>query len=163
MSSAIAVGVFSITATLLGVTLGSWISANRNRRIFRLETALELVGLNTDIWDESNEGWVSMTSRLQRLDIRLEQCKMDRDLRKSLYRISTECRLDYKDNVEHGSPAISVKLLRAFEDLQHVIRSILNKSSTRHARRVNTSRILIEIDQVCKPPTPEWRDSMTFW
>ena len=139
MSSTIAVGVSTITATLFGVSLGSWMSASQSRKTFRLETALQLVELNADIWNESNDSWVSLTSRLQRLDIRLEQCDVNQDFRKSLYRISTECRRDYKESVEHDSPGLSVNLLRVLGDLQHVIRSVLNKSDTRFERKVKIS------------------------
>lgn len=129
-------GGIGLAGTMLGVAVNALTSSYRDRRQFRLETALELAGMERLIWDSGESSYPELEANRQREVARLAGSGISGDLLQGFSRITQACwRSNYASVQRSDEGGIDSELLQAREAVHVALTVQLMKTGSRRARR----------------------------
>jgi hypothetical protein len=137
-STLIAVAAISAGASgtfaLLGVATTNWLTAKRERRAFRVETAMMLADTERLTWGESFQ---ELSTHLQRLDARLAVVGVPEDLVETYPSVCRQCFRDNRATLERSGgehTGMDANLLDSQHALHRAIQAHLLRRGSARAR-----------------------------
>jgi hypothetical protein len=156
-------GAIGIGGTLLGTTANYGLTIHRERRQFRLDTALELAGMERIVSNTSEAGQVELRAHTQRQDARLIECKISAPARSAFETISMACWADASAAKELGrTEIIDSGLVAVRRQLQVALRAELMRSGRRSQRAKALQVAVSAVIAAVPEPSQESMDSELF-